>query len=456
MDTGNMKKFRERMEELAKVEGTLFLLRAYSPDNPMNAADDQNKSGAQPPKNRTMPWIIGTIATLVLFAPAAIYTGYKAYQSNKSYKTRLEKWNDDQLARNKLVGMVTSHEKRREELLGELRELCADDPSLDGNYWWKGENLNPAETGDVVQSLLPGTTPSDDDWGFVLLNQLWTEQDGPYLFLMNMREYGVCIYTRDALEMATPAKSKVIYKDDELFNDKAAGFQLTHLYAYNVEQIQEVVKSTVRTAVDKEAEREAYQRKLDIRESILNGIGTKNYMSDFEMRVTDRIDTVEYAHRSLVRGMYEAEFEAQLAKKGAYEEHSTYSKRFRGLSRITLYNCADVLISIDPKTNGRCAAILVPRTEQKIMRLLVRSVQNDNPLVGRMESYGDIPEFELLDSGEAPSIQMAVDKLLSDPDMIKLLHLKKRDVLEEKPENMNQYEFAYIIWKDNPLSRDKK
>lgn len=107
--------------------------------------------------------------------------------------------------------------------------------------------------------------------------------------------------------------------------------------------------------------------------------------------------------------MFEADFEQKLAARGDYEEHSTYSKSFRGLSSIVLYNCADVLISLDPATDGQCAAVLVPREEQHIMRLTVRSVEKDNPFVGRLESYGDLPEFEVLDAGGVPSIKMAVD-----------------------------------------------
>lgn len=455
MDAGDKKKLRELMEELAKVEGNIFFLRAYSPNNPLNALENKSEPGAKPPKNGMIPWIAGTVATLLFFPPAALYTGYRAYQANKAYKAKLEDWNGDQNVQNNLVEMVTMQEKRREELLRELRKFCADNPSLDGDYWWKDKKLNPV-LGDAVQTLLSGTTLSDDEWQFGVLHQLWTVEDGTHLYLMDMWNYGVNIYAGDALEMANPANSKILYKNDHLLNAKTEGFQLAHLYAYKVEPIQEVVKSTVREAVDKEAERAAYQRRLDIQESILNGIGTGNFMSDAEMQATGRIGMGEYVDRSLVRGMYEADFEAKLAEKGEYEERSTYSKRFRGLSRILLYNCADVLASIEPKTNGHCAAILVPRTEQKIMSLFVRSVKEDNPFVGRLERYGDMPEFELLDTGDAPSIQMAVDKLLSNPDIIRQLHLKNRDVLEEKPENMDEYEYAYLIWKDNPLGRVEK
>lgn len=452
MDKDDKKRLREMMEELAKVEGNIFFLRAYSPNNPLSTLKDQDKPGAKPPKNGMTPWIVGTVAMILLFPPAALFTGYRAYQANKAYKAKLEDWNGDRNVQNNLVNMVTMEENRREELLGKLREFCADNPSLDSDYWWKDTKLNPV-LGDAVQTLLQGVTPSDGEWQFGLLHQFWTVEAGAYLFLQDMWNYGVNIYARDALEMAKPENSKILYKDDDLLNDKTEGFRLMHLYAYKVEQIQEVTKSTARMAIDKEAEREAYQRKLDIQESILNGIGTKNFMSDAEMQATDRISMSEYVDRSLVRGMYEADFEAKLAEKGDYEERSTYSKRFRGLSRITLYNCADVLISLETKTNGHCAAILVSRTKQKVMNLLVRSVQKDNPFAGRMERYGDIPEFEEFDTEMAPSIQMAVDKLLSNPDMIKLLHLKNRDVLAEKPENMDEYEYAYLIWKDNPQGR---
>lgn len=453
MATNDRNRLRELMEELAKVEGNIFFLRTYSVNNPLNTLEERNNPGAQPPKNKTTSWIIGTGAALLLFPPAALYTGYRAYHANKAYNERLEEWKGEQNARNNLVEMVSMQEKRREELLGELRQLCTDNPALDGDYWWKDKKMNPAVAGNVVQTLLPGSTPSDAEWQFGLFHHLWTVEDGADLFLMDMKQYAVNIYAEDALEMLNPANSKVLYKNDDLFSTKPEGFKLTHLYAYDVQPVQEVTKSTVRTAVDKNAERAAYQRKLDIQESILNGIGSRNFMSDEEMQMTGRMGMGEYVDRSLVRGMYEADFEAKLSKKGDYEEHSTYSKGFHGLSQITLSNCADVLISLEPKTNGQCAAIMVPRTEQKIMRLLVRSNQKDNPFVGRLEPYGEIPEFEMFDTGDAPSIQMAVDKLLSNPDMIQMLHLKPRDILEKKPENMDEYEYTYLIWNDNPQGR---
>ena len=54
-------------------------------------------------------------------------------------------------------------------------------------------------------------------------------------------------------------------------------------------------------------------------------------------------------------------------------------------------------------------------------------------------------------AGGVPSIKMAVD-LIANPDMCKLLQLQNRDVLEEKPD-LDKYEHAYLIWKDNPKSR---
>ncbi len=449
MGKDNRQKLRELAEELANVEANIFVLRDFSPGNPRHEQKEAAQIG-NPPKNGMTSWIAGTVAAALLLPPVALYTGYRAYQANKVYKKKLQEWQDDQKVQNNLKEMVIHQENRRKEILEDIQKLCAADPTLDKNYWWKAKEVTPT-MGDAVEALLPGKEVTVGEWQFGLLHQFWTVESGAYLYLLDMKKYSVNLCAKDAIEMADPANSKVIYKNDRLLNGKAEGFRLMHFYAYHVEPIQEVRKSTVRTAVDKEAERSAYQRKLDIQESILNGIGSRNFMTDEEMQLTGRIGTGEYVDRNLVRGMFEADFEQKLAARGDYEEHSTYSKGFRGLSSIALYNCADVLISLDPATDGQCAAVLVPREEQHIMRLTVRSVEKDNPFVGRLERYGDLPEFEVLDEGGAPSIKMAVD-LIANPDMCKLLQLQNRDVLEEKPD-LDKCEHAYLIWKDNPKSR---
>lgn len=339
MGKDNRQKLRELAEELANVEANIFVLRDFSPGNPRHEQKEAAQIG-NPPKNGMTSWIAGTVAAALLLPPVALYTGYRAYQANKVYKKKLQEWQDDQKVQNNLKEMVIHQENRRKEILEDIQKLCAADPMLDKNYWWKAKEVTPT-MGDAVEALLPGKEVTVGEWQFGLLHQFWTVESGAYLYLLDMKKYSVNLCAKDAMEMADPANSKIIYKNNRLLNEKAEGFRLMHFYAYHVEPIQEVRKSTVRTAVDKEAERRAYQRKLDIQESILNGIGSRNFMTDEEMQLTGRIGTGEYVDRNLVRGMFEADFEQKLAARGDYEEHSTYSKSFRGLSSIVLYNCAD-------------------------------------------------------------------------------------------------------------------
>lgn len=299
------------------------------------------------------------------FSAADRFGLYKAYKENKLYKAELDRLVQEPTVEEEGTALVTALENRREELLNAMRKICEENPSLDGNYWWKA-NKNPAFEG----QMLPGKLPNEPDWHFLLLNQPWFTESPNGFFLENMQTYNVGISYRDSIAMINPDLYAIIYKNNVLLTDKAPGFVLAHLYAFSVEQIEEVTRSTQRTAVDKKAEMDAYRKKLDNMEIALNGLSRRTLMTNEEMQLTGRSSMEEYIQDELVRGMYEADYESKINAWGDYEERTTYSKGFHGLYRVILYNCADVLVSQEEKTMGHCAAILVPRQEQKMIQIL--------------------------------------------------------------------------------------
>lgn len=444
------KELKNLAEELADVEGNIYILKDFSKQNPLSAANREEDKDSRPPKNGMTKWIIISVVCLFIFPPIAIYTFYLAYKTNKVYKEALEKWMEEGTVKNNLIEIVTSQEKRRAELIEKLDAILKERPDLDGKYWWKA-GKNPAYDG----ALLRGKEPAEPEWNYALLNHVWFREEQDTIYLEDMMSYFVGIEAKDGLAMVSPENGAVLYRNDDLLSEKARGFQLMQLYAYAIEPIEEITKSTTRTAIDKEAERAAYQRRLDAQEIALNALGSKNLMTNQEMQMTGKMSMEEYVHEDLIRGMYEADFESKLRARGDYDERTSYSKGYHGLSRIVLYNCADVLISVEEKTNGHCAAIVVPRTRQKLIQLFVRSGKKDNPFVGTLESYAGNPGLSLLESEGDPAIRMAVDKLM-DASGAKLLHLKDRNVLAEQPEGMDEYEFAYLTWRDNPKARETK
>lgn len=440
---------RSLAEELAKVEGNIYYLKDFSDRNPLKNEGEGAKK--QPPKNETTKWIIISVVLLILFFPAAIFTLYAAYNANKRYKKALEAWMDDGKVKDNLTTMVGSQEEKRKELLSRIGELCRKDPALNGNYWWKF-GKDPAVHGLAMEALLPGKEAKSSEWKFAMLNQMWFQEAGDVIYLYDMTEYAVLIEGKDARAMLEPGNGAVIYQNKDLLTEKAPGYALWHLYAYTEQPIEEISKSTTRTAVDKEAERAAHQQKLDLMEIGLNAIGSKDLMTNKEMQMTGRMSLQDYVQEDLVRGMYEADFESKLSARGDYDEHTTYSKGFRGLSHLSFYDCADILISVEEGTMGQCAAIVVPRENQKITQLFVRSNKKDHPFTGRVESYDGNPGLTLSDGVGSPSIKMAVEQLFT-PSNIEFLHLKNRDVLEEKPEGLDEWEFVYLMWMDNPKGR---
>ena len=439
---------RELAEELAYVEDSIRLMEKYSRRNPLS---DVSKGivnhGKKAPVNAMKKWLIISGVGVVIFPPLTIYGLYRAYSENKRYQVQMEEWNKECSDLEALTAHVTDLEAKRDGLIEKLEAICKAEPSLDGNYWWKA-GLNPA----FDFNLLPGRQLN---WQFVLLNHHWLSEKAGGLYLEDMQTFSISIPFEDGKKLVDSGDYAIVYKNDDLMRKNEKGFVYTHLYAYYLEEVQEVTKSTTRTAIDKELERQAYRQRLDQQEILLNAVSRKALMTNEELNMTGRSSAEEYMQDSLVRGMLEADAEAKLSARGDYEEHTTYSKGFHGLYKVTLYNCADVLVSRKDNDEPICAAILVPRESQKIVQMYVRAAKRDNPLCGRIEPYGREPGYQELEpEGEkiGPSIQMAVDHLLDAADA-KILEIKNRDVLAEQPKDLDKYEFAYLIWKDNRRSR---
>ena len=227
-----------------------------------------------------------------------------------------------------------------------------------------------------------------------------------------------------------------------------------HLYAVSVEEIEEVTKSTHRTYINKDAERAAYNQKLDNQESFLNAATYGHFVDNTTAHAMGVLSRDNYIQEEMVRGMMEADFESKLSQRPDYEDYDTYRRAFLGLYRIVLYNCADVLISTEEKTPGHCAVVLLPRQDQKYTQLFVRATDKNNPFSGRIEPYDGIPGYYEIDSGGGPTIEVVADKLMSG-ETAEVLHIQDCDVLQGCPDDMLDVEYAYLLWRDNPMKRRK-
>lgn len=429
---------RPLAEELARTEGNICLLGKFSAQNPENSGKtpQKKKKDYSPVKK----WLLWSIPAVILFFPAAFYTFFKAYSEYNRIKNAPEEMTEEERGRE----LVTRLEEKRAEIISQLNQMIQDNPKLDGNYWWK-LNKNPAFEG----KRMPGTIPDPAVWKYVCTHHYWFSETPAGYILEDMMRYFVGVGPEDARKLFDPQKVKIIYRNEELLQRKnTKGYLLMHLYAVHTEPIEEVRKSTTVTAVDRKAEMARIRQKLDSIEIARNAALHKELMTDQERLLYGKSTVQEYVNDNAWRDLAEANAEARLRERGETETHDRYYKAFLGLYRVFLYNCADLLMNAEQTAHLECAAIGVPKTEQKIVQLYVRAPKGDldNPFHGRLESYDGedaIEEFE----GGVPSVRMAVDQLMN-PEAARHIKLRKRDVLAPRPKGLDDYEFSYLIWGD--------
>lgn len=451
--------FRKLAEELAKVESDILKLGKFSKRNPANVQKSV-PSSVEKPKTVAVFLVIAVVAffaqkmlmeknmNYALVADSILLASLvKAYMEWRNYRTDVRELKRNTATANEGTGMVTLLENRREELIQKLNQMCAANLALKKNYWWTA-GKNPA----FEAALLPGVVPDYNQWAFGQLNPAWFTKKNGGIWLEDMNTYGITFDREETLKVIKSKDNVALYQNPALLSASAKEFLVTYFYAIGLEEVKEVTASTRRTYIDKDAERAAYQRKMDGTEIVLNAFSRNAMMTDAEAQATGRISMQEYIDGQLVRGMYEADFESGLSARGDYEESTTYSKGFYGLYHLTLFKCAEILLSLEKRTNGHAATILVPRTEEKSVSLMVRAKHNDNPFCGYLEPYGGRKAIEVGGVQGVPSIQIALDHLMNPTDASNL-HLLQRDVLADRPEGLDDIEYAYLIWKDNPRER---
>ena len=376
------------------------------------------------------------LAVVLLVCLAGLYKAYLAFNNYRADRR-------EQRAADRAAGRVGGLAEQREQLLRELGRLRAADPAPAGRYWWE-QGKDPA----VAGRLLPGRVPKYDQWTYELLDPMYFSRDGAGARLEDMRSAPVSVRGDDlrALAAGRGAAAAVLYRDDALLQQGAA-FRVMKLFAYAAEPLEEIRSTTTRTRVDKDAQWEACQRKLDALEIGMNAAGRSALMTNQEMYLYGHKDIQEYAGDSLRRGVLEADAHRRIYGQDDYTERTTYRKGFHGLVRFTFICCADVYFSLAEGTRGRVAAIAVPREPQNEVRVTVRTPGDRPALGGALVAHGGHDAMEQGETVGRVSIQMAVDFLMGG-EMRQTLGLRPRDVLAPRPAGLDDYEWAYLVWHD--------
>lgn len=447
----NRELLRELSEEVAKLEQHIYELRFYSERNPKGLSA-QKKS---PPKNGARKWLILVAVIAVLFfytfdfdirlLPVVIISTLTfgliplilAFRANKAYRKKRSEWDAEQAAEQEAVQRLMKAEELREQCVKKLREMCEADPSLDGDYWWKAD-WDPV----LAETQLPGFVPDLNEWKLAWMNHPFLERKEKLVHLADMEQTPVTIREAGVDEILDGGA--VLYRRDDILEDRDQDFLISHLYAYAVEPIQEVRKNTTWEKVDREAEMDAYRQGQDELESWLNLMGGEGFIDNDTRLLMGNMSANDYLRESMFRDLREMDYEDKLNARPDYEENTRYTKGFYGLSRIRLYNCADILLSTSEAHPGECAAIVLPRENQRILQMIVRSGDKNDPFVGRLEYYRDEPGYRQTNALGKPSVRMAAE-ILFDPDVMENLDLAPRDVLAERPEGLSPLEFAYLM-----------
>ena len=437
---------RQKAEQLAQIESRIDRGSAQAAQAPAPA-----RRGAARP-TALLVWL-GVAAAGALASAALDGSGmpalagglvclvglYKAYLAFNNYRADRR----EQRAADRAAGRVGGLAQQREQLLRELGRLRAADPAPAGRYWWE-QGKDPA----VAGRLLPGRVPKYDQWTYELLDPMYFSRDGAGVRLEDMRSAPVSVRGDDlrALAAGRGAAAAVLYRDDALLKQGAA-FRVMKLFAYAAEPLEEIRSTTTRTRVDKDAQWDACQRKLDALEIGMNAAGRSALMTNQEMYLYGHKDIQEYAGDSLRRGVLEADAHRRIYGQDDYTERTTYRKGFHGLVRFTFICCADVYFSLAEGTRGRVAAIAVPREPQNEVRVTVRTPKDRPALGGALVAHGGHDALEQGETVGRVSIQMAVDFLMGG-EMRQTLGLRPRDVLAPRPAGLDDYEWAYLVWHD--------
>lgn len=438
--------FRKKAERLAKLEGSILAAADYSMENPAN----YGRKEATP--KQLYVWLTAAAAAGILwkllgnggvlsivFGGGCLLALYKAYMEWNNYKAN---HSEDREGR-RITDRVTALETERKQLISDLNRMRAENPVLKGTYWWD-MNKNPAVDG----QRLPGKVPKADEWQYGVFNPVYLSGGKGGVYLEDMCDTEVLVDGDEVRELLKRGNDRqiAVYRDERLLSSEEKAYKVLKLYAYDRREIEEISATTTRTKIDKEAQLASYRGKLDAMEIGINALKGRNLMTNEEMYLYGKADLQRYASDGLRRAVLESQKESRIAAQGDYEEHTVYKKGFNNLSRLIFVCCADIYASIKPETNGEIAAITVPRAEQSILQMTVRSIDG-KPFAGRLESYAGEDSLEEVGKVGRLSVEMAIDQLMN-PKMREWLHLKKRDVLAEKPDGLDEYEWPYLIWSD--------
>lgn len=357
----------------------------------------------------------------------------KTYMNWKQQSFIKNNEENSKAAGNVLAGLM----QQRSDLISELNKMKSSDDKK--KYWW--------ETG-VMPSERSKWTPKLDlsEWKFGVFDEIKIvpKKDGLYCEDF-VNEMTICS-RKQAEKLCKSSDFCEIYRDNNAWSSKNNQFVSRYLYAYSMDQLEEITSHTTRVRIDKEGEMKKYQNKLDEWERISNWEELGTFDTNRELYDYDKISRKTYQNRSYDRNWMEYWKQDEINKMPDYEENTVYRQKFDNFYDMVFLPCAMILWEVKGDSVGRIASVFISRKIQNSIEFTMRAEVRECPSCGYLESYLESEPLIIGGTRIKPDIKMVADYLFEKQTDYKFC---KRDILEPKPNGLTDEEWCYLIWMDH-------
>lgn len=444
--------FRTKAEALARIESRIMSTdeKAWSMYEPDWRATDQKMSLIIMAACAALIFISGIVMSLydiftdkndmvvAVCGIIMIVSATKAYLefSGYTYRRRVLKECD------KLFEEVEKMKEARTTVLAALNTMRAENSELAGTYWWD-TGIEPSYT---VALQLPGKFIRPGDATFTgLVNQLVFSDLPDGIYMESYITHKVSVPPKAVEEMLNSDDMAVIFKSKRILSQEHEKFTVMQIYSIYMEALEEIKSSTVRVRIDKEEEMRAYREKLDSIERSMNfseGYITEQEAALYGHRTAE--DAIEYGN---FRDTLEIEHKRKLDAQPDFEETTRYKQVIGNMWDYTFVTCAYVFLSENSSSNGEIALIVLPRKEQPVVHLTMRADNPEEPFCGYLEKYLGKDALTVGQRNIRPSIRMLTNYLTEDDGKDCLNQLVRCNILSSKPQNLEDSEWCYLVWK---------
>ena len=439
----NMDKFRQKAEALARIEQEIYEYMKRAGQEATNAYASGKKPSAAEAVIPAAVAAVAAVVTKLTWSKGLIAVGAflvclfmlgKTYTNWQNYKMRKAAYEESCAQSGKAVEL----DRKRNAMIGELNALR--DPSDGRRYWWDA-GISPAVLPDM-----PGEWLQDaSEWTLGLYNEIQLEVREGGIYLHDFTEEPV-FYTADRVEALRTGRTAELYRDKSAYGTDATAYVCKHLYACQMEPLEEIESSTTVYRVDKKQAMDAYRGRLDDYEKQSNSMLNGNYLTNKDLYNCGKISASHDLELDVYRTLAEQDYESEIPDTVS---HTSYAKTFNNFFSMDFLTCAYIFIAADGRHAGQTALILMPQEQEESIGFTVR-LKSLKEFSGYLDSYVGFEPLSIGGVRIRPSLALFAEALFRG-SYRDILRLKPRDVLAPKPANLTDEEWSYLIRSDTGI-----